>query len=342
MKQKKMLLFVLWCSGLMLFTQSCQTSKLTLKMNRSEGTLDLNAEEQNISTILNLLDKQEGVKIQVINLVDKPVSVALKNTPIDAALRQILGADARYSINPGDKELFLKAQSGEKIRSNTVAAAKTDLPSKPDPTAATDNTKSVVGGNLKMSADKTASAQAPKMAGGKLPVEELTKEPNKQMAKSPKEAVGKKDTQHRYVRLMMRMEGNVIKVERAQILSGDYIAMPSLSNDFVFSVQKAGSILQAGAFNNPLEMHSYSADPKGEHLAMTSKVGYFNLTLPEQFADAKAIRALELQFYKPKDGAKTAVSVRDIDQFKASQSNLVSFGTLKLSQEKFPIDIIDK
>jgi hypothetical protein len=335
MKQTKRLPIISFLlSLLMLFSPSCRPVQLKIELNREGGTVSIDAKEQLISKILQQLEEQEGIRVQVVNLEDKPVTVSLKNVPFDSMLRQILPPDARYTLNPGAKELSFKGNTSDKRPGNALVK-KEGVPKSAVSDTSSVRPKSTAVGHVKADPEKIVAPDVKVVRGGKPQVEESMKTQGTQAGKTEKANI-RGLSPHRYFRLQMRMEGDVIKIEKAQILAGDYVAIPSQNNDFVYALEMGGSVQQVGAFTDPLALHSYQPNPQDPHQNLRAKSGYFNLNFPERFADEKTIRSLILRIYRPQPGV--TVPLQNIDQFLKSQRSLQPVTSINLGQEDFRIE----
>ncbi|PSR14361.1 MAG: hypothetical protein DA408_19035 [Bacteroidetes bacterium] len=306
-----------------------------IKMDWNNQTISIAAQKQPLSSVLQRLERQEGITVSVVDFEEKEVTLNLENQPLDAALSQLLGPDKRYLLDVGERELAVKGLTTSKEGKKGTPAAGLQ------PKYAVSDTSLVRAKlqperNAKMKVEDIRLTESDGERGTKKPAGQLAIRPDLEVVKTEKQRIAPVQEEKKYTRLRFRMDGDVIKVEKAMVLPGELTVPPMELADYVYTVEMNGKIIELGSFQDPLEMHSHYPEPDKEHELLVAPTGYFVISLPGQLVSPDRLKSLTLEFFRVE--GSVAIPTLNISQFERLRNNLRSVSRNILEREDFPIE----
>ncbi|MBK8955285.1 MAG: hypothetical protein IPM34_06990 [Saprospiraceae bacterium] len=328
---------LLFFASCLFVASNCKTSKdsgVTIKMDWGNQTISIDAQNQPLSKVLRQMEVQEEITVQIEDFEEKQVNLTIQNQPLEAALVHLIGTEKRYLLNVGKRELVIKGVEGSK--EGRKPTSKDGL----NPKYQVKDTSQVRQGdiptvNVKKKVEEIELAESDGRSGSKRTAKEIATLKDSVFIKKDKRIVQTQDGEG-YVRLRFRLEGDVIKVEKALILSGELTVPPVMVSDYIYTVEMDGKIIAIGSFQDPLEMHSYYPEPEKEHELLEAKIGHFDISIPGKLVNPKKLKSISMQFYKV-EGAISTPTV-EIKQFEEIQKSLKRVTRIILSSEDFPIE----
>jgi hypothetical protein len=299
---------------------------LELKVDRKKGVMSIKATNQPLSKILEMLNDQEGIKVEVAEFTERNVTASISKQPIARVLEQLLGGDARYSITSHRGDLIIPGLSGNK----------TGLQTKPNltlpPKKSSKDRKLDAGpisGDLKPQPDNVKLVESKTGNGTKAsPIETKPDSLNRSKIKS-KELI---PVQGRYARIRFKMENDSIRVESAEILPGAYINPISVPSDYVYSIVWDDTIIAVGSFIDPLEKHTYFPEEDRPHQELRAKTGYFSIDLPESLLVDNNLRNSRIEIFRFSGTSPTNIlSPKTFPQFIKGLRSIKSIRGIEIS-----------